>query len=390
MEFAESAWKSFRNLEPCRRQWSSGVNILSGPNGSGKTNLLESFHVLCGWGPFAGKSAPLPAWGEPRAFLGARLTGEEELEVEVQVGPRTSLRVGKESVTHPVLRSFVPSLSFLPPDTGLLDGSPGARRFFLDKLCALCSPLYARRLAEYGQLVRQRTALLRQSGPPSPALRATAVPLAKLGGWIRDIRKKTVFQGHGPWTQLEDENERGREPCIPSEDRQSLDFWIRRQGRENFGLSFETGLSLSLKGSLGIEDAAEDLEAALAASREREAYAGTVLVGPHRDDLLFHCTVDGKSVPAALALSRGQKRRVVAAAILAAGRLIEKRLRRKPVLLLDDVTAELDAEGCGLLLCALAETGWQTFLTTADEARASFPGAASWKLRDGTVLGAEK
>ena len=87
------------------------------------------------------------------------------------------------------------------------------------------------------------------------------------------------------------------------------------------------------------------------------------LVGPGRDDL--EVTALGR--PASESLSRGQKRRLVLALILAAGRLVEARIGRKPVLLFDDLAAELDAEGRVAAGTALAGTGWQVFLTGVED-----------------------
>ena len=358
MYFTETAWKNFRNLKPRRQQWSPGLNVVLGPNGSGKTNLLESFNVLSGWGVFptttstasGGRTSSLIAWGGESALLLGWAAGEREVEVQAKVGARMSLRAGNERVTYSELRSLLPSLSFLPHDIGLLDGSPSVRRLFLDKLCALSSPLYARRLAEYKQLVRQRTALLRQDRrwrDAATALRATVPPLAQLGGWLRGVRQGIV----GLLAQtLENE---------PAEPRTHLQV---KQVTQTL-LPVQVEVTLELKGAVGLEDPVQDMTAALEAGLERERQAGSVLVGPHRDDLLFSCL--GR--PASQALSRGQKRRLVVAAILASGLLIEAQLRTKPILLLDDVTAELDAEGRELMGRALTATGWQVFVTGVED-----------------------
>ncbi|MDR1978648.1 MAG: DNA replication and repair protein RecF [Synergistaceae bacterium] len=376
MEFLETAWKGFRNLKPRRQQWRPGLNVILGPNGSGKTNLLESFNVLSGWGAFTataaaaagGKTSSLIAWeakeakeAKIRALLMGRAAGERDVEVQAQIGARMSLRAGNERVTHSELRSLVPSLSFLPQDIGLLDGSPSVRRLFLDKLCALSSPLYARRLAEYKQLVRHRTALLRQDRKwrdAASALRATVPPIAQLGGWIRNSRRKVVdllaraFSGVSGDLEISGENE----PCSPSAALLPFRVEVALELRGGSGREDE-------KGEKDARDAVMALAAALETGLERERHAGSVLVGPHRDDLLFSCL--GR--PAAHSLSRGQKRRVVMATILAAGRLVEARLRLKPILLLDDVAAELDAEGKELMAQALADTGWQIFVTGVED-----------------------
>ena len=101
------------------------------------------------------------------------------------------------------------------------------------------------------------------------------------------------------------------------------------------------------------------LLAALEATAEREARACRPLAGPHRDDLVVSCL--GR--PASAALSRGQKRRLVVSLILMAGRFVGTYLRARPVLLLDDLGAELDAAGRREAGSALLGTGWQVFVT---------------------------
>jgi DNA replication and repair protein RecF len=278
-----------------------------------------------------------------------------------------SLRAAGERVTYSELRLLLPSLSFLPHDIGLLDGSPSVRRLFLDKLCALSFPLYARRLAEYRQLVRQRGALLRQDRKwrdAATALRATVPPMAHLGGWMRSVRQKVVA--------LLAETLKKSEP----EHKNSLLCGVSFDDL----LPFRVEVSLELRGTAGLEDPVQDMAAAMEAGLERERQAGSVLVGPHRDDLLFSCL--GR--PASHALSRGQKRRLVVAAILASGLLIEAKLRMKPILLLDDVAAELDAEGRELMGRALAATGWQVFATGAEDPFVTVP-KTLWRVQEGDI-----
>jgi DNA replication and repair protein RecF len=144
-------------------------------------------------------------------------------------------------------------------------------------------------------------------------------------------------------------------------------------------------VTLEVKGTAGLEDPVQDMIAAIEAGLERERHAGSVLVGPHRDDLLFSCL--GR--PASQALSRGQKRRLVVATILASGFLIETKLRTRPILLLDDVTAELDAEGRELMGLALTATGWQVFVTGVEDPFAAVPDSSAkkalWRVREGEV-----
>jgi DNA replication and repair protein RecF len=335
---------------------------------------LESFNVLAGWGAFAGgRTSSLPAWDDDQghAFLIGRAEGERDVEVQVKIGTRMTLRAANERTTYSELRLLLPSLSFLARDIDLLDGSPSVRRLFMDKLCALSFPLYARRLAEYKQLVRNRTALLRQGRWNDAAFRATAFPIARLGGWIRVGRQKIIGL-------LSEALLKERE-MLPFEVEMALELHGTLESQESKDTAravFEEAASEEAV----LKNAMSDLAAALAASAERERAAGRVFVGPQVDDLLLTCL--GR--PAALSLSRGQKRRVVVAMILSAGRLIEAKLRLRPILLLDDVAAELDGEGRELMGHVLSATGWQVFVTGAEDPF-KIPGSAVWRVRDGEV-----
>ena len=103
MELSETAWRNFRNLEPRCQQWRPGLNVFLGPNGSGKTNILESFNVLSGWGVFpvpGSRVSSMITWGfaEGRALLSGRAFGERDLEITAQIGERLSLRVSNERI----------------------------------------------------------------------------------------------------------------------------------------------------------------------------------------------------------------------------------------------------------------------------------------------------
>jgi len=355
---------------------------------------LESLNILSGWGVFplpGNRTSSVISWDSvcvenvenmgKTALLSGRASGERDLEITAQIGERMSLRVSNERTTYSELRALLPSLSFLPSDANILDGSPSVRRLFMDKLCALSFPPYARRLAEYRQLTRQRTALLRRN-VESSSLRASAQPIAQLGGWIRFVRKGIV-------DLLSEKLSHGDLP--PDDGLLPFDVSVVMKPYDGNKCNGDTG---DKRDGFGLEDHedhenyenyenyVEDLRLALDAGLERERRAGVVLAGPHRDDLLFSCL--GR--PAALALSRGQKRRVVMAVILAAGRMIETKLRVKPILILDDAAAELDSNGRSLMGRALAATGWQVFASGVEDPFQT-PDSAVWHVQDGKISG---
>ncbi|MCR5346511.1 MAG: AAA family ATPase [Fretibacterium sp.] len=403
MRFEFSVLRDFRSLREARPEWAPGLNLILGPNGSGKTNLLESLNILAGWGTFQGRTSGAVSWDSEkgRALLGARVNGEEEHELQVQISGRMTPRLDGKHATFTDLRLAVPSITFLPADINLVEGSPAVRRLFLDRLCALCSVPYARRLAEFRQISRHRTALLRQGRP----VHGTTLPFARLGGWIMETRRRAVsllmtlpqsgvpsgphsgvpagpqsgpsgLKLRGPaervsqrpteWaSQRPAERVSQREPPpLKSPAAHEVGFPAAHTAgslpAHTVGSlpAFSFTMTPELEGS-----GAESLLRGLEETAEKERYALRPLVGPNRDDLVLI----SMGRPAAESLSRGQKRRLVLSLILRAGRLIELQLRRKPVLFFDDLAAELDADARHESGAALLATGWQIFVTGTED-----------------------
>ena len=342
------AWKNFRNLKHGRVELSPGLWLLSGANGAGKTNFLEMFHYIGGWGPLPGRRvSDAPSWDQgDRAFLSARFMGEEEVECAASLGRTTALALGKARCRAPDLRVRIPSLLFLPDDLALVEGSPSVRRRFVDRLAALLFPLYARRLHDYGRGLRHRAALIRQGRSPA----VTGKVLAPLGNWIWSSRGRTV--------EMLLKNLKILSPLLPGE----LSVALRRGGV-----------------SPG-EDFLDSFIKKLDNYREEERRLGFPSVGPHRDDLSIE--VDG--LAAARRLSRGQRRRLAVALVVASGYAVQEHLGRSPLLLLDEVAAELDPSGKGLLFSSLEETSWQVVATTAEEGFDGWPGR-TLRLSDGIL-----
>lgn len=347
MRIARTRFRDFRNLAGGTYDWDSGVNLLTGANGAGKTNVLEALHVLTGWGCFPGsRSCDAVKWGAESASLAAQMEGEKSSVVAVSMSSRASLKLDGKSCRWGDLRGCVQSLSFLPADMALIEGPPAVRRRFLDVICALYFPLYAFKLSEYKRIARHRRHLL----AVGHSVRVTDVPMASLAAWIWECRAEVVGLLRGSMSKWDD--------LLPG------------------GLSMELGRG----GAGNREDPLEDFEVSCSLSAERERRACTPLVGPHRDDLLLDC--GGR--PAADAFSRGQRRRAALALVMSAASSIEQRYRASPVLLLDEVASELDAPGRSVLFECLRRSGWQCFAATAEKTQPDFSGTV-WRVDGGRI-----
>jgi DNA replication and repair protein RecF len=280
------------------------------------------------------------------ALLWGRVRGEESSEVFASLRSRCQLKCDGKSAGAAEMRRKIPVMSFMPWHMSLLKGGASYRRQLLDMIGALVSIPYARILHDYRIILRQKAVLLRNRKEPRAADRL----LISLGTWLWAAREEILRMLR-------------REICKYSELLPApIDFFFERGG-----------------GGLD-EDPSEDFKKSLRIAKEREFYARQPLVGPQRDDVKFMCG----GIDAASALSRGQSRRTVAALILASAAVVERRLEKKPVILFDEITSELDESGRFLTVEALRGTGYQVFAATTDIP--AFDGIEVYKMNDGRFL----
>ncbi len=350
MGFRRVRFNNFRNLEPREMEWFPGLNLLTGANGSGKTNILEGINIISGWGPLerGTHSVSLPTWnsGSKEVQLTGQLDEEDGEIIRVKISDRYSIKLEDKTINATELRWRIPVLTFLPNDMAIIENSASYRRRLLDMMLALLVPPYAARLQEYRRGIKQKTILLRK-GLSTDMIDRVLMPLAL---WIWKMREESAR--------------------LLSECLNEIDNLL------------PTRIDLSLKrGGAGIiESAEEDYRNALSLSRNREFMLKIPLVGPHRDDLI----IQAKGKPAAESLSRGYRRRVAIALMLAASDGVYRKLGKEPLLLLDEVTAELDAEGKIVLFDALIKRKAQVFAATAEPFTEIFPGTV-YHVSEGRV-----
>ncbi len=309
----------FRNLHGLDLRPAPHLNLVSGANGHGKSNLLESLHFLClGHSPRARKDKDLIAFGDPSFVIrGEGWLGETphaqsveygETGCRVRIGHHESRRLGD------LLGHFL-VVAFGPEDLDLLRGGPQERRRYLDVLLCQHDPGVLEVLRRYRQALRQRNAALRLrlGSEEDDVFAAFDATLAEAGARIGMLRLELVRRLQ-PWA---------REFC-------------REIGSETEDLRLE--ITRAAGDVADVETLRQNLLQKLREKRAQDRENGLTSVGPHRDDLLVFLA--GKAVRDFA--SQGQKRSVALALKLAAARMLEEACGLPPILILDDVFAELD------------------------------------------------
>lgn len=356
--------RDFRNAEAIDLEPAPGFNVIVGDNGQGKTNLVEAVHLLATLKSFRGaKNAHLIREGAEEAHCRAWIErGPHRRQAELRIRPR-SKRVALNGEVIRKLAGFFGTLNavtFVPEDVQVMKASPSERRLLLDRIIFHAEPSFADESARFEKTLKQRNALLKSDVPDEALLRIYDEQLASSGVdvWLR--RRAMLSALEGP---------------------------LRENFRTIFAPEFDARWELEPQ---GFEDLPwhdrEGLEAALLqgfrSARRADFARGFTTVGPHRDDVA--ATLDGRPVKAFA--SQGQRRALVLAIKITEIQLLRERWDDPPILLLDDVSSELDPERNRQLFAFLATFDGQVFITTTDDAvlRLGVP-YQRWRVEAGRV-----
>jgi DNA replication and repair protein RecF len=338
--------QDFRNLPQVQLSPSAHATIAVGQNGQGKTNLLEALYFLATLKPLrAGRLSELVRWGSQ----GARVTGrfllkgaEREISVEVGGGTRQAFVDGKKAASLEEYFGGVSVVAFTPDDLEVVKGGPDARRSFLDRAVFNRFPAFLRESREYARALKNRNRLLREGHAVEAAyLEAYDETLAKAGARIY-ARRRALMAELAPRAQATFASI-GR-----TVDPATYGYHPAHLGGD-FPTADEAALAVALRESLN-ERLRRDLD------------RGFTSVGPHSDDVSV--TLGGRSARAYA--SQGQQRALVLGWKIAEIENLEAATGFLPLLLLDDVSSELDPERNAYLMNYLARSGAQVFLTTTD------------------------
>ena len=356
------ALSDFRNYATAEVELVPGPNLFVGSNGQGKTNLVEAIAYLSTLGSHrVATDQALIRAGQDAAIVRARLEhAERSVLVEVQINRSGANRaqVNRVATKPRELPRYAASVLFAPEDLSLVRGDPGVRRRYLDTLLVQLAPRLAGVLSDYDRVLRQRTTLLKSVR----ASRVAESQLSTLEVWderLADLGAQIVVE---------------RSALIDRIRPHVAEAYRRIAGDDH---SADLAHRLSIVGSSGAavggddEDAGETAAldpaevrdtfvAALARVRRQELDRGLTLVGPHRDDLVL--TLNG--LPAKGYASHGESWSfALALKLAAAATLRADSPLGDPVIILDDVFAELDESRRGRLADGIE--GYEQVLITA-------------------------
>ena len=348
MHLQSFSLKNFRNYQSLDLEFNPSGHLFLGSNAQGKTNLIEAIHYL------ATARSQRGAGDEELLRQGAEFfvvqgTGREQdgrsvtIEIRsIKDGPR---RLKINGAVHRKVSDLLGLLSIVelsPEDRNIVAGGPGYRRRFLNFCLCQLSPSYWNSLVEYGRILQQRNTALKSRSER----RWHAADDDEMAAWDEQL----IQMGTAIVRRRRDFLER-IDPLVNDLHRRITG------GHERIALEYQPAIEAE-----DGRDLRGDFQSSLSKVRHRESRLGITLVGPHRDDVLI--TVNSKSLRTYG--SQGQQRTAAIALKLAAARQLEMSREGAPVLLLDDVFAELDVDRTRALF-KLFERFGQVFVATAKE-----------------------
>ena len=375
--------RDFRNYETAELTLAAGANLFVGSNGQGKTNLVEAIGYLSTVGSHrVSTDGAMIRQGTESAIVRARIEhGEQSVLLEVQLNRTGANRAqaNRGAIKPRELPRYFSSVIFAPEDIMLVRGDPSGRRRFIDELLVLRSPRMAGVMADYDRVLRQRNTLLKSARASNVAQLTTLdiwdERLVDFGSAIIEARSALV-------ADLTPEVARAYAAVAGSDHAAALSSFLSIHAKSSED-DAELDDDALRGGAISAESAAADFRAALARLRRAELQRGVTLAGPHRDDLVLQLN----GMPARGYASHGESWSFALALKLASAEVLRREsVLGDPVLVLDDVFAELDESRRGRLAAAVG--GFEQVLITAavfDDVPAELVGQVV-RIRAGRVL----
>lgn len=336
---------NYRNYRHLELPVNNNINIFLGANAQGKTNIIEAiYYAALGHSHRTNSDSDLIFWQQPAGIVKldfSRLAVANKLQINFKNGKRQEILYNEHPIKLKELIGVINAVLFSPEDLTLIKGSPQGRRKFLDGEISQASPAYYDKLIKFNRVMSQRNMLLKK---------------------IREGRaKKSLLESWNPqFAELAAAIVTKRQEAIKKLN-MLANLMHRKLSKNKEGLEIVYSMA-------GIEeniplDPVLWYNKKLIETFEQDIAHGSTSIGPHRDDLIFNVNdINLKSFG-----SQGQQRTGVLALKLAELEFIKSETGEHPILLLDDVMSELDADRREQLLLFIKER-IQTFITATDKA----------------------
>ena len=351
MQIPELTLRSYRSYETLHLAFDPGVQIFLGANAQGKTNIIEAlYYAAFGRSHRTSSDAELIRVGADGAHIGLSFRRHDvpgELSFTFARGARRRITYAGESLRQRDLVGILPMVLFSPEDLFLVKGAPALRRRYLDAELSQASPAYYGELLRYTRILKQRNAVLKDIRERLAApddLPPWDAQLARSAAYIVTRRIAAVAQLGALSARVQ--------AVLAAGEELALAYEIAGAGGEDFAE----------------DDMTESLHVwynkMLCEGRARDIARAATGVGPHLDDLVLR--VGGMSLRSYG--SQGQQRTGALALKLAELFYLQENIGEAPILLLDDVMSELDADRRRALLDFIRHEHIQTFITATDAA----------------------
>lgn len=328
---------NFRSYGEYSVEFSAGVNIIVGPNGSGKTNMLEALYVLSHGTSFRGTDREMVAHDSDwfrleAAYDGLQRTMTCQIEPQGKLDKQFTLDgVKKARLTH---NQRLPVVLFEPEHLRLLRASPSHRRDYLDTLLAKLQPDYTWLKHQFERVLLQRNNILKRRMPPA-------------------LRDDQLFVWDIKFAELAEQIVRRRQELVAKFAAEMSEVYSNIARREH-------KVTLTYESTVPGEDYRNTALRLLQQNIQADSDRGFTTIGPHRDELIVRLD----AATAATSASRGEMRSLLLALKIIELRMLHAFFDTPPLLLLDDVFSELDS-GRRQALAQLAKD-YQTLITTTD------------------------
>lgn len=345
--------ENFRNIENAEILPFSEINIISGENAQGKTNLIEAIWFFTGAKSFRGiKDSEAKKKGSEKAKISIDFEAQGiERKAEIEIKEKKQAKIDGKALNIPsLLAGNFNCVVFSPNDLNFVSGAPQLRRRFLDTAIGQLYPKYIDVLREYTRAVKQRNNILKDS-----------IKDGSLIFLIEDFEK-----------------------IISREGKKIIDYRLRYiELLKKYATEIYSGISdnkeiLQIEYESTVKDNFLD---ELKKSRENDKFRGITSIGPHRDDIIFKIN----DFPSREYASQGQKRSIALSLKLAEAEIINKTAGEQPVILLDDVMSELDKGRQNYILNKIK--GRQVFITCCEEENfAELEKGNIFRIKNGEII----